>query len=140
MGRDSVRVPQEGPPTSLVGDLFVVRATAEDTGGAYSVTEMTVAPGGTGPHPHHHTAEEEALYVLEGELRLELEDGAIAAPAGTFAVVPRGTTHTYSNPTDRPARVLVLISPPGFEQNFAKMGKPAPRRELPRDDEHGGSR
>ena len=131
MAEGFVHGPEEGQPVWLGGDLFVVKATGADTGGAYSVTEMTVAPKATGPHPHQHSDAEEAFFVMEGEIYLHLGDTTIAAPKGTFAVVNRGTTHTYSNPSDKPARVLVLLSPPGFEQNFAQMGELAPRRELP---------
>lgn len=126
-----VRRPGDGEASWRAGDLFVVRATGDDTGGAYSLTEMTVAPRASGPHVHHHPDIEEAFYVVEGEIRLQVDGEEVAAPAGTFAVVPRGARPAYTNPRDEPARVLVIISPPGFEACFRDMGKPAPRRELP---------
>ena len=53
----------------------------------------------------------------------EVEGVAIPAKQGDFVVVPRGAQHTYTNPGDTPAEVLVLISPPGFEQHFIEMGE-----------------
>ncbi|MGI9430670.1 MAG: cupin domain-containing protein, partial [Myxococcota bacterium] len=73
----------------------------------------------------HHTDCEEAFYVATGELRFEVDEVVISAPAGTFVVVHRGARHSYTNPADEPAQVLVLISPPGFEQHFIDMAAAA---------------
>lgn len=115
-------------PFRFIGDVFTVKARSSDTGGAYSLTHMIVSPHAAGPPTHHHSDCEEAFYVLSGELDFRVDDAEISAPAGTFLVVPRGAHHTYSNPSDRPAQVLVLISPPGFEQHFLDMGEPIEAR------------
>lgn len=125
--RDTVRVYRHGPednePIRFIGDLFAIKATSTHTGGAYSLTEMTLSPHAPGPPTHHHADCEEAFYVMSGELSFEVDEVVVPAQSGTFIVVPRGAQHTYWNPSDEPARVLVLISPPGFERYFAEMGE-----------------
>ena len=116
--------PEDDRPFRVVGDLMTIKARQPDTGGAFSVIEMTVAPGSEGPHEHHHPDFEESFYVIEGDLRFTVDGRSVPAPRGTFLVVPRGATHGYANPGDSPVRVLVLISPPGFEQHFIDMGEP----------------
>src|SRR3954447_14882861 len=49
------------------------------------------------------------------------ERETIAAPAGTYAVVPPGVVHTFSNPADAPARFLSAHVPGGFEQYFREI-------------------
>ena len=35
--------------------------------------------------------------------------------------VPPGVPHAFSNPTDEPARLLLLMSPPGHDRYFAEL-------------------
>lgn len=72
------------------------------------VTE--IPPGKKSSHLHVHSQKEEFFYVLEGRCRLKLGDrehelragDAVARPAGT------GVPHQFSNPFDRPCRVMML--------------------------------
>jgi mannose-6-phosphate isomerase-like protein (cupin superfamily) len=115
---------EDEEPLRFIGDLFTIKARSSHTSGAYSLMEMIVSPHAAGPPVHHHTDCEEAFYVISGELSFRVDDAEVDARAGTFIVVRRGARHTYTNPGDEPARVLVLISPPGFEQHFIDMGEP----------------
>jgi mannose-6-phosphate isomerase-like protein (cupin superfamily) len=121
----------EGEALWLLGDLYEIRARNDDTGGAYSVTECTIAPHAPGPPPHRHGNESEGFYVIEGTIEALVGDRRVRAEAGSFAFVPPGTTHTYSNPTDQPARILVILSPGGFEGFWSEFGEQSARRELP---------
>jgi quercetin dioxygenase-like cupin family protein len=125
--------PGEGGAVSVLGNRYTYKATGEQTGGAYGLVENSVPAGSAGPPPHVHVGEEEAFYVLDGEVTVLLGDREIAASAGSFALVPRGTVHTYANRTDREARLLVIISPAGFERAFAEMAEVAPSAEEPPD-------
>jgi mannose-6-phosphate isomerase-like protein (cupin superfamily) len=69
-------------------------------------------------HVHHRT--DEAFYVLEGELSVQIGQRHVKAPAGAMVLVPRGTMHRYANEGSSPARFLVIISPAGFEQYFVE--------------------
>jgi len=86
-------------------------------------TELAVgalAPGGwLAPHVHSF---EEALYVLEGELILELDRRAHRLIRGDYAAMPVGLRHTLANAGDVPVRWLSLNSP-------QRLGPDAGRRD-----------
>jgi quercetin dioxygenase-like cupin family protein len=109
---DTIEGPAGGPLT------FKVRG--EQTNGALTAFENVIAPG-DGPPLHVHGAEDEAWYVLGGELRFRLGDQFAAAPAGTFVFVPRGTPHCFQNAGETPARILVLFTPSGMERFFDRF-------------------
>ena len=72
-------------------------------------------PGGLAGPPrliaprHVHHNDDEAWYVLEGTLCVQVGDKDIEARAGSGVLVPRGTPHTYWNPG--PARYLLIMTP-----------------------------
>ena len=81
-----------------------------------NVRVITMAPNAMGPETHVHA--DEAFYILDGELTFLLDDGEVAAPAGTFVLVPPGTGHTFRNGLDRPTRVLNIHAPAGFDRRL----------------------
>ncbi|MBJ7602164.1 MAG: cupin domain-containing protein [Candidatus Dormibacteraeota bacterium] len=85
--------------------------------------ENAIAPG-DGPPLHTHANEDEAWYVLEGELRFRLGAELRGAPAGTFVFVARGTPHCFQNVGQQAARVLVLFTPSGMERFFDRFASP----------------
>jgi mannose-6-phosphate isomerase-like protein (cupin superfamily) len=100
---------------------LLLKATAEQARGAYALMEVNMPPGVPGPAPHVHLTHEEAMYVVEGELVIQLEDRQIPAPAGSFVLVPRGTAHTLWNAGALPAKLLAICSPPGLERFFEEL-------------------
>ena len=103
----------------VLGDPYTYKVVSGDTGGNYSLIECTTA--GDGPPPHTHKAEEEAFYILEGEVNVTIGDRTIRGTAGSFVLIPRGTVHTFSKVGTEPAKMLVIISPAGFEQFFTEI-------------------
>jgi glyoxylate utilization-related uncharacterized protein len=85
-----------------------------------TVFENAIAPG-EGPPLHTHANEDEAWYVLEGDLRFRLDAEIRAAPAGSFVFVPRGTLHCFQNVGAVPARILVMFTPAGMERFFDRF-------------------
>jgi len=61
--------------------------------------------------------------VVEGQLGARIGDEIILRDPGDYVLKPRGIPHTFWNPTDRPARLVEIISPAGFEQFFAEAGE-----------------
>jgi hypothetical protein len=57
----------DGDAFWVVGDTYAIKTSAQLTGGAYGLVEASVPPG-SGPPPHVHTREDEAFYVLDGQL------------------------------------------------------------------------
>ena len=114
----------EGRSVWVVGDRYTVKASGEDTGGAYALIEAVVPPGG-GPPPHIHHREDEAFYVLEGELLFHVDGRDIAAGAGSWVTLARGSLHHFKNIGPTPAKMLILATPAGLEQFFLVAGREA---------------
>jgi quercetin dioxygenase-like cupin family protein len=117
--------PQAGVAISVVGDVYRVLAGGEDTGGVFTLLESRVLPGG-GPPPHVHAREDEAFFVLEGELTFQLGDRRVVAGAGAFVQGPRGLPHAFKNESQHPARLLVFVTPAGFEKFITEIATPVP--------------
>jgi quercetin dioxygenase-like cupin family protein len=114
----------DGDAFWVVGDTYTIKASAQITGGAYGLVEASVPPG-SGPPPHLHTREDEAFYVLDGQLEFTAGEQTVLAGAGDFVHLPRGNMHRFTNPGVFPARALILVSPSGFEGFFRTAGTPA---------------
>ena len=83
-----------------------------------NVNLITMAPNADGPESHVHEDEDDAFYILDGELTFLLDEGDTAAPTGTFVLVPPGVRHTFRNALDRPTRVLNIHAPAGFDRRL----------------------
>lgn len=59
---------------------------------------------------HVHHSDDEAWYVLEGVLRVQVGDREVQAQAGAAVLVPRGTPHTYWNPGPGRLRYLLIMT------------------------------
>ena len=116
-----VRRPGEGNILASAGDNVRFLAYKEETRGNYGLVEYTAGPDFQGPASHIHAEMEEGFYVLEGEFTLQLGDEHVAAPAGTFVLIPRGLVHTFWNSGETAARFLLMASPGGFERYFEEL-------------------
>lgn len=98
-------------------------ADAKSTHNSFSLVEATEPPGGGAPlHVHH--GEAEAFYILDGSVELTCGDRSVTARAGDFVYAPRDVPHKYVVLGDKPARILLLFSRPGFEMFFTEGGTP----------------
>jgi quercetin dioxygenase-like cupin family protein len=119
----------EGDARWWFGALAVIKATAADTGGQFTIVEMTEPPGAEAPlHVHHR--EDEAFWILEGSVTLEVGGTRIEARAGDYAFGPRGIPHRYTVGSEG-CRMLFICTPAGFEQLVRDMSEPAIARTLP---------
>ena len=118
-----INTPPTGRTIAVVGDVYRFLATGDDTNGKYALFEALVGPGG-GPPPHVHSREEEGFYVLEGEVTFTVNGERVVATAGTFANMPVGTPHSFTNEGSRPARMLISVAPAGLENMFFEFGVP----------------
>ena len=69
-------------------------------------------------NPVRFKTEEEAFYILEGEINILVGERTIRAAAGSFVLIPRGTVHTMARSGQKPAKFLAIYSPAGIEQFF----------------------
>ena len=104
------------------GDEYRYLATGDDTDGGYYLVEAIVPPGG-GPPFHIQTREEEAFYILEGELSFYGDDGAIEAGPGTYLNIPKGAKHRFRNNGKETAKMLFFFTPAGIEGLFDELAK-----------------
>jgi quercetin dioxygenase-like cupin family protein len=108
-----------------------VKTSARETAGGFSQVEIS-DPRGTAPPMHIHHHDDEAFYVLDGELTLFADGARIDAGPGDYVFVPRGTEHAYLVRSSM-CRVLVTFSPAGFEDVFVEAGVVATGSEPPAD-------
>lgn len=94
-----------------------ILTTAAETGGSLGVWEEIVQPG-WGPPLHVHHAEDEMFYVLEGRIRIWCGEETFEVTTGATAVLPRSVPHRFENVGETVARMLIAVTPGGFETFF----------------------
>ena len=111
---------KSGEPGALAYDGGKVRflVSSEDTGGAWSLVELTEPPG-TKTTWHRHNHSDQAYYVLEGVFTAKVGDKTYELPAGSYIFIRRGTPHGQGNLGEVPVKVLLTCTPGGFERYFA---------------------
>jgi quercetin dioxygenase-like cupin family protein len=123
---------EEGEARWWLGALAVIRATAADTGGRVTVVDVTDPPGVEAPlHVHHR--EDEAFWILDGDVTFEVGGKTIEASAGDFVFGPRDIPHRYKV-GDAGSRMLFILTPGGFEELVRATSDPAQSRTLPPPD------
>jgi steroid delta-isomerase-like uncharacterized protein len=115
----------DAQPIYFLGLPTLLRATARTTNGAFGLVENTMPPGFESPY-HTHRLEDEAFYVVEGDMAFVCGGHWASAPPGTYVFGPRGVPHGFKVVGDKPARLLLLCTPGGFEQFVVEMSEPVP--------------
>ena len=115
-------------PELFAGSRFVWHLTADQNAGQSALAEVLVRPG-TEPPLHVHAREDETYLVLEGELTFQRGLERLTAGPGTTVHLPRGLQHGFAVHSEI-ARVILLVTPGGLEQGFAKLAVPT-ELELP---------
>jgi mannose-6-phosphate isomerase-like protein (cupin superfamily) len=130
--------PGQGRKLITKAQEVTFKVTGAD-GGFASCFEVVVPPGfDVGAHTHDHS--KEFFYVLEGELDVfafepvkRIEEGwqnwespegdrVVRAGAGSCMFVPTGCPHAFTNPTDKPTRMLFqCFPPPNHERYFEEL-------------------
>src|SRR5215210_8017641 len=67
---------------------------------------------------HVHAEEDDAFYILAGELTFTFGDEEAPAPPGTFVLVPPGVAHGFRNDGGVPVRMLNIHAPAGFDRRI----------------------
>lgn len=119
---------QSGKMVAVLGDLYTFLVSTEETNGAFATLEKIIRPQ-NGPPPHIHHGNDETLYVMEGTFSFLVGEQTVKAEAGAYVYVPRGTVHTFTNIGATAGRLLVTVTPSGFEKYFEAIGTPVHSRE-----------
>jgi mannose-6-phosphate isomerase-like protein (cupin superfamily) len=107
---------------ALAFGRHIIRITADQTGGSLGCFESEV-PAGDGPPPHVHEKEEEFFRVLEGHFAFWCNDARVELTAGGVICVPRGAVHRFQNIGQTSGRLMVVLTPGGFEGFFPAVAR-----------------
>jgi len=106
----------------VTGDRYRFLAESANTGGRYALCHARAMPG-VGPPPHRHSREEEAFFVLGGEITLQADGEQALGDPGAFGNLFRDTLHCFHNATQKEAPMLILlVAPAGLEAMFQHTG------------------
>lgn len=109
-------------------DALVIVKQGGERGAEFGVLDYHMARGSQTPL-HRHLREDEAVYMLDGQLRVLAGERMLDVAAGAYVCLPAGVPHALTALTD--ARFLVFAKPDGFVGLVREMGEPAPARVLP---------
>ena len=123
--------PGEGGSIWSLGGHFTTKAGKDDGAGQFALLEA-IAFRTTEPPMHIHHREDEAWYVLDGQMTFHVGGQVLVAGPGSFAFAPRGIAHAFTVDVE-PTRVLILAAPAGFERFAVELGQPATSQEPPPD-------
>jgi quercetin dioxygenase-like cupin family protein len=119
--RTIVLAPGAGTPVvGAFAGVITFKARGAETGGTMLAIESRIPPG-EGPPLHRHAGMDEAIYVLDGELRVRIGADVHPAPAGAFVFIPRGIAHAWQAVGAVPARFFAIVTPAGLEHFFERM-------------------
>ena len=105
------------------GGIHVVKASAEETDGAFILLEDQMTRGKTTPL-HTHPNLDETLIVLEGEILVYAEEKEHRLGPRGVAVAPRGAPHAFMV-TSESALILALQTPGSGEAFYREASEPA---------------
>ena len=104
------------------GEELHLHLDGSQTGSRFTLFTEITPPGG-GPPPHWHDNEDEWFHVLEGPVSFFVNGEWTEARTGESVFAPRGQVHTFKNNTTSPTRMLIHVSPSGFENFFAEAAE-----------------
>lgn len=117
----------------FLGLPTLMRSTAETTNGAFGLMEHWEMPVGSASPYHTHHREDEAFYVLEGEMAFVCGGRWLKGGPGTYVFGPREIAHGFKVIGKMPARMLLMCAPGGFEKFVEELGQPASALPEPPD-------
>src|SRR5215467_6499674 len=109
--------------------LGSVCLSGRDTGGAYCLLDVGLAPGMAVPR-HTHTREDEVYFVLAGELEATVGDKTFVLQPGDTLLAPRDIPHELRNPGNVENHYLLVFSPSGFEEFILATAVSAPNHTV----------
>jgi mannose-6-phosphate isomerase-like protein (cupin superfamily) len=97
------------------GNVEFLARTADTPRFTFGIID--IAPG-RHLETHVHPVEDDAFYILEGEMTFIFDDQRVSATPGTFVLVPPGVRHGFRNEQTRPVRLLNIHAPAGFDRRI----------------------
>ncbi len=97
-----------------------VLTSTEETQGKSVIFEFENQPDDIGPPAHFHPDKEESFTVIEGELTVKVAGKITVLKAGENAVVPKNTSHTFWNASQKPVLFTSEHKPARQFESFIK--------------------
>ena len=119
----------EGPRHVLFGQVAFQLMTGAESGGRLGMT-VTEGPRGPSIPTHVHERTYEAIYCLDGRLRVNAEGEEHLLTRGDFVSIPAGVEHTYAMEAHL-TRFATMYGPAGLERFHEVAGAIAEERIFP---------
>jgi mannose-6-phosphate isomerase-like protein (cupin superfamily) len=98
-----------------LGNVEFLARTADTPRFNFGIIEIVA---GRELEAHVHREEDDAFYIIEGELTFFFGDEEVVAPPGTFVLVPPGVEHGFRNDGHVPVRMFNIHAPAGFDRRI----------------------
>jgi mannose-6-phosphate isomerase-like protein (cupin superfamily) len=106
----------------ITGETITFIETAAETGGAYTLIEVVLAPGGGVPMAHVHPNQSETFEVVDGHLAMKAGRDRLLARPGDVVTVGPGQVHKFWNDRAYPVTFRCTVAPAlGFERFIETM-------------------
>ncbi len=105
-----------GRMVHLLGMTVTFKATTAETGGAFSLVELGLAPGAG--MPLHRLPDTESFLILEGEVEFTIGHETLRRGEGDFIPVEAGMPHGFRQVGGRASRMLSLSMPGHAREGF----------------------
>ncbi|MDH6198495.1 quercetin dioxygenase-like cupin family protein [Mycobacterium frederiksbergense] len=118
----------DGAP-QIPGTKLIYHALYDRTDGQVTIAEVTF-PAGQRPWFHIHHGEDEAFYVVEGQLTVTVIDHEgvrhkMVANAGEMVWGPKDYAHSYHVTSEGPTRTIIVLTPgntlPAYFQYYQNL-------------------
>ena len=119
-GTPVISTPADGRHYRVLGDAVTCLFNGNGAASSWALFTIESPPGSMTP-PHLHETYDEAMYVIDGRIELQIGDRAAILGPGHFVHVPKDTVHALRNVGDVPARFLSWSLPGLAEAFFADV-------------------
>lgn len=119
----------EGQAFWFAGALMILKAAGDQTDGHFAFLDQHVPGDYAAPRHVHHT-EDEAWYVLEGDVTFYCGNDTFTAGPGAWVFLPRDVPHAFKVGA-KGGRLLTMSAPANFADFVRAAGKPAPQLVVP---------
>jgi quercetin dioxygenase-like cupin family protein len=129
ISREAKRSVSVANTLAYMGSLMSFFVDGAETDGKFALMQYEAKPGNE-PPPHLHEFENEALYVLEGEIEAYQGDAVLRLAPGDCLFTPMGEPHAWYILTPK-LRMLIMVQPAFSDRYFREMGEPTGKMSLP---------
>lgn len=121
--------PSEAENYWTFGSLWSIMLPSNRTSGRFTLLDQLM-PRGAGPGIHVHDRLHEYFFLIDGQIRFQINKTVTIASAGSAVSIPPGTPHAFVVVSDT-TRALNMYTPGGFDDRLRMLATPATSRTLP---------